>query len=249
VDCTQVERDGITLKYILGQLDEEARQAFEEHFFSCDACYEALEADMALETELAEDRWRVAERSDPALWRSQWVFAAAAAGVVLLLGALLWLQVSGPQTEPSAILAELSEVEPPPYAPKSLRGVESGTRQQLHEAMLPYRNGEFAEAIPLLEAVAQSQPTDPAAHFYLGACFLLTDQAEQALENLSKAVALGESPFLDWARFYRGKAYLRLGEVKRADEDLAVVADRGGELAAAAREILDRLREGEARSP
>jgi tetratricopeptide (TPR) repeat protein len=247
VDCTQVERDGITLKYILGKLDEEDRQAFEEHYFSCGACYEALAADMALETELAENRWRVEERSSPAIWRPQWALAAAAAALVLVVGALLWFRVPGPQMQPSSVLAELSEVDPPPYAPKSLRGVENQARRELHAAMAPYQKGDFTMAIPLLEAVAQAQPTHPAAHFYLGACLLLTDRPEEALESLSRVVTLGESPFLDWALFYRGKAHLRLDNRNAADDDLSEVAGRGGELAAAAQEILDQLRDGDTR--
>jgi tetratricopeptide (TPR) repeat protein len=249
VDCAQVERDGITLKYLLGKLDEEDRQAFEEHYFSCSVCYEALEADMALQSELVEDRWQVVEESSPAVWRPQWAFAAAAAVVVLVLGAVLWFRVPGPQMQPSSVLAELSEVDPPPYAPKSLRGVENQARRELHAAMAPYQKGDFTMAIPLLEAVAQAQPTHPAAHFYLGACLLLTDRPEEALESLSRAVTLGESPFLDWALFYRGKAHLHLGNRDAADDDLSEVAGRGGELAAAAQEILDRLREEEARPP
>jgi hypothetical protein len=46
--CDQVERDELDLKYLHGRLRPEQAEAFEAHFFGCDACWELVRAGQAL---------------------------------------------------------------------------------------------------------------------------------------------------------------------------------------------------------
>src|SRR5215813_4946344 len=91
----QIEDQEIIERYVRNQLAPEERQAFEEHFFSCDACFEKLQA----------TEWFVAGIRDAAArgvlsaalpsWRtaSWWIpaFAAAALAALLLAVGTSWL--------------------------------------------------------------------------------------------------------------------------------------------------------------
>jgi tetratricopeptide (TPR) repeat protein len=107
--------------------------------------------------------------------------------------------------------------------------------------MAAYQEGDLTAAIPGLErAVALDEGLDK-AHFYLGACYLLEDQPQEAVDSLSRVAAIEDSPFLQWAHFYRAKAHLRLGDLDAALADLSEVISVGGELQTRAEEVLEQI--------
>ena len=240
MSCSKIARTDTLEKYLLGELDEDRACAFEEHYFACAECSDAVQDAAALITELADERWAVRGKRQPER-TSQWVLLAAAAVLALAIGASFWLW-SPSSTAPSpTVLAELARVEPPPYEAKVLRGDRGGAEREFHEAMAPYLLGDYAPTVEALEAVAAAHPGSIEASFYLGACYLLTDQLQEALESLDNVVETGEMPYLEWARFYRAKALLRLGDRKAAKADLEAVLTYRGELEESAKAILDRL--------
>jgi tetratricopeptide (TPR) repeat protein len=240
VNCVEVRSGDYIEKYLRGELSEEESQQLEEHYFSCDDCYETLRVLSAARTELVQDRWSVAEeRAAAGQWHG-WAWATAAA-VILVVGLAIWLRPPEPLGLSDEALTAVAAVEPPPYAPRSLRSAEGEEENAFERAMVPYQEGDYREAADRLESLVQSQPQDAASHFYLGASYLLTDRREVAIESFGRVVELGESRYLGWARFYRAKAHLGQGDLKAARADLEAVVARGGELAAQAREILGQL--------
>jgi tetratricopeptide (TPR) repeat protein len=240
VSCSEIAGTDTLEKYLLGELDEEKASAFEKHYFACAQCSDAVQDAAALISELADERWAVADEPRPG-WTSQWTLLAAAAVLVLAIGASFWLGSPSPSDLSPTVLAGLSAIEAPPYEPKLLRGTDGGSDRGFREAMVPYLSGDYVGTIEGLEAVAAADPDLIEVSFYLGACFLLTDRPHEALESFGNVVETGEMPYLEWARFYRAKALLRLGDREAAKADLEAVLTYHGELEESARVILDQI--------
>lgn len=240
MSCTEIARTDTLEKYLLGELDEERACAFEEHYFACAECSDAVQDDAALLSELVDERWAVRDKRHPE-WSSQWVFLAAAAMLVLAIGAFLWLRAPSGSAPSPALLAELSAVEAPPYEPKILRGGNDGPDRAFHQAMAPYLSGDYATTVEGLEAVVAAAPGSIPVSFYLGTSYLLSDRPRDAIGSLGTVVEAGEMPYLEWARFYRAKAFLKLGDGEAAKADLGAVLMYHGELEESAKEILDQL--------
>ena len=132
-------------------------------------------------------------------------------------------------------------VEAPPYEPARLRSVNGEGTLRYQEAMTAYEAGAYAKAIPGLEQALELEPELAMARFYLGACYLLEDEPEPAIESLSRIADNADPQIREWALFYRAKAYLRLADVDSARRDLSEVMQLDGELRAEAEEVLEQL--------
>lgn len=240
MNCIDIRTREIMERYLHGELSEEESQHFEEHYFSCDDCWERLRDLSAARLELSEPRWAVEEgEAVRPGWMGRWTWALAAVLALLAVGVAFWLKDSTPGAS-EARWIELAAVEPAPYQPQSLRGPDVEPNA-FEEAMVPYQRGDYSVAAERLAAVVGAEPQNEAASFYLGVSYLLTEQPREAVESLTRVVDSGESRFLESALWYRAKARLRQGHVAAAREDIENLASREGALAAEARSILDQL--------
>ena len=240
MNCKVVAQDRIVERYSAGQLSEAEAEAFEQHFFECEKCYEALQDHAAIRAALSNAPREELSRPAPssADFNPWWLLAAAM--LVLGLGLVLWLApwAGSPGDQ---ILIAASAVEAPAYEPRTLRSVTGEGELAFREAMAAYQEGDLAAAIPGLEKAAALDDGLGKAHFYLGACYLLEDQPEKAIDSLSRVAEVGESPYQESAHFYRAKAHLRLGDLDSALEDLSEVISVGGELKSQAEEVLEQI--------
>ncbi len=240
VDCKAVTENDILERYFAGQLSEAESETFEEHFFECNGCSEALKDHVAVRAALSE--LPRTEPAQPNRFGAQihpwWLLAAAA--LVLGLGLAFWLAPWNGPPSGQAVLAS-SEVEAPPYEPRNLRTVAGGGERLFNEAMTAYQDGAYAKAIPGLEAAIELDPDLDKAHFYLGACYLLEDQPDRTIDSLSRIAQMENSQYREWAYLYRAKAYLRLEDLESARKDLSEVILMDGELRTQAQEVVDQL--------
>ncbi len=81
--------------------------------------------------------------------------------------------------------------------------------------------GEYADAIPLLEKVVAANDKNADAFNYLGYSHRQLGQFDAALEYYQTALRL--DPEHRGANEYLGEMYLELGELKKAEERLAVL--------------------------
>ncbi len=261
MDCVRVMEQEIAERYVLGTLDEAEREAYEEHYFDCDRCFEELNAYRLIQEELARSE-ESAKPLDIGAWgasvrRWGWT-AAAAASVLIAVG--VWLRQPGlpplppppvavtpsptPTPAPAATLPSLEElaaVRPPVYRPLTLRGPEDESRRRFRSAMEHYRKQEFGAAIPGLESAARLDPDAPDAHFFLGACYLLTGRTDRAVERLSRTIALGDSPYLEEAHFYLAKARLRQRDLAGAQAELQKTIRLKGDREREAQDLLAQI--------
>ncbi len=241
MNCAEVKKGEYISRYLLGELDEQEIRELEEHYFSCDDCFEALKDALALRSVLQGEHREQEVRRTPI--PSTWAWGGLAAAVILLVGISVIL-LPALQRQPERDMTEMSQLaatEAPPYEARRLRGAASEADKLFREAMVLYQEGDYAGAIPGLEAAASSDPESTKALFFLGACYLLTERPALAMESFDRVVAHGDTPYLERTRFYRTKALLRLGRLEEAREELERVVNLGGEMETEARQILDRL--------
>ena len=259
MNCAQVTKEEITEKYLLGRLTEAEQGAFELHFFECERCFEEVESLRMLQTELRRAAPAIrAEASKPgqSVWRWAWAPAAALAVLVISVGWWVWrprvvplqppavVQVPTPKPAPRASvlsLAELAQVRPPQYVPVVLRGAEDDATQRFRSAMRHYVRGDYAAAIPGLRAASKLNPQAPDINFFLGICYLLTDQTDAAIKQLRRTAALGDSPYLEETHFYLAKCSLRKGDLRAARNELEKTIRLQGEREDEARELVEQV--------
>jgi TolA-binding protein len=126
--CTWIDRDEVFEDYVRDALSPEDRDAFEEHFFSCETCFDKVQTYQALRAELSTT---VAEApAAPPAWARQWRWALVpvAAGLFLLAALAMWLRAPAggvpeatvavaPAVQPSAAPAAAPPATPPVAAP------------------------------------------------------------------------------------------------------------------------------------
>jgi len=268
MDCERVMRDDISERYVSGRLDDVERRAFEDHYFDCARCSEELQTYLALQDEVG--RLGAAAPGPAARPPAAFVrWAGFAAAALLVVAVAFWLQRPGaegppppaatsaaaPPTQvappatpeaaprPAFTLAELADVSPPAYVPAAVRSTTSRAMQRFRQAMELYQRGDFAAAVSGLEEARRTDGGQPPILFYLGACYLLTNDVDRAVEALTAAVASGESAYLEEAHFYLAKALLRKGDGPGARAELEATAALEGDREAEARELLRRMQQ------
>ncbi len=264
MNCEEVIEDAVAERYLRGELSEPDQETFEQHYFECARCFDELETYRALRQELGKAaEVPLAAPAAKGVW-PDWRWLAAAAGVVLAIALGSWLPRTPPvrpevtvRSSPAVpgapptlehptpvqvtSLTELAHVLPPSYTPAVLRGAPDDATRRFREAMQLYVKGDYAGARMGLAAAAKSDGDAPDIAFFLGVCSLLTDDPAAAAEQLRRTIALGESPFLEEARFYLAKAYLRRGELQAAESELRKTAQLRGDREKEARELLQNV--------
>jgi len=264
MSCEEVNRDEVVEQYLLGQLGDEARDAFEQHYFECARCFQLLQSYQDLQVELARSKDAIV--STPARrWIRKWAWLPAAAVVFLALRVFLSERpgtgiggsppVAAPAPAPLAssasqgsspqpaapFLEDLARVEAPRYAQDRLRGAADPATVRFQQAMDRYQQRDYAGAIAPLREASRVDPEAPHIAFFLGVSNLLAGRPGEAADALRATVALGESPYLEEAHFYLAKAYVRRGRIDEAITEVERTIRLRGELEAQARVFLGQL--------
>ncbi len=268
MNCDRVAREEVPENYLMGRLSDEDRDAFEQHYFECDRCLDDLRMLQAIQRELPRvDADRETTTTPP--W-SQWAtLTALAATIVLTVGVMLWMRPllpSGvpepsdtrlpsqaesseapqpPTSEPVVVagpsLEQLARVEPPPYQPLTLRGVQDEATARFEAGMARYGETDYRAAIPELRAAAKLAPAASHIRFFLGVSHLMGGQDIAAIDELRATIALGDSAYLEEAHWYLAKALLRQKELVAAEAELQTLIELQGTGTSEARRLLTEI--------
>ena len=257
--CEEIERDDVAEQYLLGRLSDADQERYEAHYFDCPACLERLRTLETVRGELSRDA--VSGRSRRWMWRAAAGLAAAAVIVLAVRvvqdpdssspidqspaptrpgDVILPPQASPPAPSPSP-LSPLGAIDPPVYTPPRLRGVTTAAQREFGAAMDLYSARDYAGAITGLRRAIAADDTLLPARFYLAVSYLQTDRTADAVQELQKVVAAGESPYLEDARFFLAKARIREGDIAAARAELTRVVAMDGERREEAVRLLAQL--------
>ena len=257
MDCKQIAEHDVLDRYLLEQLTERDREAFELHYFECGSCFAQLQTLMAVQNELLHSQRSVAKVKGTFLKRIL-VPAFTIAMFLLVIGT--WYSArrrhtggpvasQAPTTNPtpssspnSPSLEQLAKVEPPPYFAVALRSPEDDAHQEFRAAMQFYSQGEYSKAIPGLREAVKSDQQAVSYKFYLGACYLLSGQMDSAVSVFRKTIAMGDPTYSEQAHFYLAKAYLKKQDMTGAERELQASIGFHASKESEANELLRQLR-------
>ena len=236
-------------RYVAGELTEDEQTQFEEHYFECEPCFQAVQHLQDLQALLPSNRnapGRQAALVPPSIPIGRripgWAMVAAAS---LIAMAALWgarsvltppadpavaTPASAPSTmqpvaaTPSIATADpwlaLAVVTPPIYAPLPTRSAATTDTRAFEAAMSDYTAANYDRAAAALSAVASHAPADARVQFFLGVARLLAGQVEAATAPLERAVSLNQAPYADEAHFYLAKTALAAHNRTQAEAEL-----------------------------
>lgn len=239
LNCESVELAGMVERYTRGQLSPGEQDAFESHFLTCDRCQRAILVGAAARAEL-RGASALPIRASPRWPLRIGVAVAAAAG----LAAVLLL----PRGEPPSSLRRLGDLTVAPiYLGIPVRaGAPLPGDSIFDRAMAAYRDEYYGQAVVALRAALDAGVEAAPAEFFLAASQLMTGRPEPSVEGFGRVIALGATPYLAEAHYYRAKALLRLGRAADALRDLEL-ASTNGATGAAARALADSVKERQPR--
>ena len=263
--CEQIERDDIAGQYVLGRLSDEARAEFEDHYFDCSQCRDQVEQLEAVRHALADaGPAMTAERAvldghATRPWR-RWGPAAGAlaAAAVLILAVQVNRDIPAPPPSdttsssardvelpppaPGPDIAALAAIQPPSFIAPRLRSSTDAARRTFLSAMELYGQGDYAGATGGLEEAVRGNPAFPGARFFLAVCYLQLNRTAEAIDQLREVTRQGESPYLEDAHFFLGKAFIRTGDVEAARREWNTVVKLDGDRRAEALRLLAEMR-------
>jgi TolA-binding protein len=147
-----------------------------------------------------------------------------------------------PGSGPTALIARLAIVVPPPYVAVPVRGEADTVQEAFAAAMTRYRASDYAGAATGLRAIVGKSPELAPAQFYLGICELMTRQPRRAETALRAAADSDVTPYADEAYFYLAKAALQRGDLSAAERALTEAVAREAGPGNEARRLLDEVR-------
>lgn len=248
--CAQIQDAGIAEKYLRRELSEADATAFEAHYFHCADCLGHLELLESMRKELQGPPPAVAIKP-----RMPWIWPSLAAAMVLLAAVLVWRNAVPPSIGPpsnaapspaaahisgevASELALLARLTPPPYRPAVTRTAQPNL--PFEKAMEPYAIGDYASASQTLAPLLTGSSSLPAA-FYLGIAKMQLAQPVEAAQLFTAVIARGDTLFLEQARLYRAKAYLRTQRIDDAVQDIEAAISLRGDREEEARQLLRRV--------
>lgn len=254
--CTHPETGNLLTLYEFDELSESDKLKFEEHLLTCDDCFQNMYSLSPAVARLHEEPKKFLselKKKEPVrvTWKHNIVDAArnlvemplpfrVAIPSVLVTAIVLLLFLL-----PTRQLSDLARIEPLPYRPLSIKsgaGVDEAKRI-FDEGMNYYVQKEYQEAISKLTEALQKHPGSSTFHFYLGLCYLLTEQVNPAIQHLQKSLELSDASNPELACWYLGNAWLLKEKSSDALESFEKVVAFKGDYEWEARDIIEEIHE------
>lgn len=228
MNCSRVISENIIERYLDGSLDEATRDAFEEHYFSCESCLAELRTIESVRPVIAQTAIPQAQTASRPARPAPWMWVALAASIALAF--LLWPR-HRPETKPAVAQAQaepvqraalqLSDIQPAPYEPTLYRDGAAQPGPALEQAMRLYQQRQWEAAAAALSALAKESKPLPMTLHFAGVSALLAGQTDAAISWFDQVITLGaRSPFEEEARFYRAQALALANRKAEAQAEL-----------------------------
>lgn len=145
-----------------------------------------------------------------------WRYAAVAASLLLVGIVAIWLF----QPKPPQDLFQAY------YEPYNFSANQRGNNDQLlAEAVALYQQGQFREALPKLDSLAQDQPDSLEYLLAQGVCYLEIGQSDQSRQVFQQIIQTGNALYTDQAKWYLALLLIKENQLEEAVALLNSLAD------------------------
>lgn len=215
--------------YLKEQVPGNKQEDFEEHYFTCDACFDELKL-----------RERLYSKEIPIILKSSKPLRIWGFRPLLILTSLFIVVISSflviNNYKQAKFFYEISMVEPPSYARTETR--DTPQDQTITRAMGFYNKQEYGKSLELLETVPGENPQ---VIFFKGICYLELNRLEPAVGCFDSIIREMNPSYYNEAVFYKGIALLRLNEKKDALAQFENLASMFSPYSQRAKEIIKKI--------
>jgi hypothetical protein len=120
-------------------------------------------------------------------------------------------------------------------------GASNTGRVLFQDGMTAYVDGHYHEATGFLRSALQYEPLAADVNFYLGVCRILDGHPEESILPLQSAIVAGNSPYLESAHYYMGKAYVQQLNLAAAESEFREAAKLPGPFSTDSKAVLARV--------
>ena len=110
-----------------------------------------------------------------------------------------------------------------------------------HSAIIYYSQGQYTEALPLLEALQQTDENPDYWTLLRGNVYLQVDSTAQAIAQFEQLLTSSNPTYQQYARWYAALGHLKAGDIATARRILQPIASQPGLFQGNAQQLLDQL--------
>lgn len=238
------EFNDLVESYLADELPEIKKEAFEAHYFQCDACFAELKLRERLYSR--EVPIILTGKKHSRLWGLEPLFkpVLALAAVLVIVISTLWIIEIGNYRE-GKYLENISQVELPIYIQTETRDSAQGlSNRTFARAMIFYNNQQYGDALKLLNSLDSNTmgvEPNPQVLFFKAVCSLETGDLRTAVKHFDMLIEKRNPSYYDDVIFYKGIALLRLHQKKQALEQFQILAILPSPYLFQARAIIDKI--------
>lgn len=212
-------------KYLEGGLDEDQKKTI-EHLLNIDAEFRGQledlkliqlaikEVDIESQLEVFHNKIDQNKRKSSVRKIHPFLKIAASISIFLLSGVGLWWFLHHNKSE-DKLYAQY--YKPDPGLPTVM---SSSADYTFDEAMQAYKLGSYQEAALSWEKQLKTKVNNDTLNYFLGSTYLAQGKLEAAIEKFDSVLANKASIFLEDASWYKGLAYVKLGQLNKAKQTI-----------------------------
>lgn len=154
-------------------------------------------------------------------------------------------RVGAVEAPPFTFAGFAAHAKPPKGGKSSTYSGKAGAadtgRVLFHDGMNAYIDARYHDASGYLRSALKYEPSAADVNFYLGVCRILDGHPAESIPALKIAIAAGNSPYLQSAHYYLGKAYVQELNLEGAEMEFREATRLPGQLSADAKAMLARI--------
>jgi hypothetical protein len=164
------------------------------------------------------------------------LIVAVAASLAILLGITGLLSKQSPQGDLYRKYHSAYE------APGAVRSASMASSQALATALQRFDDGDYQQAIGLLQKAISDDQKNMAAHFYAGAALQETGEYQRAIDRYQTVIAHDDNLFTEQAEWYAALCHLRTNENEKAHSLFDRIAKKEGFYSLKAKAVIRKMK-------
>ena len=134
---------------------------------------------------------------------------------------------------------DVRAIHPPALDLDRKKSLNNEALPVFESAMQAYAKKDYGKASVALRDATMKAPDSAEARFFLGICYLMTNDTDAAIAELKTATALGNADYKEDAHYFLAQAFARKRDSVNASRELDRVIEMKGKQADRARTLLE----------